>query len=343
MKWRTEDGSTGRLLQYCAAYFVLYVITGVAVKFFQGPADAGYPGFTSLQYLIFSTLSSALVCLSVIVAQGWFKGTVRSEVPMIMVSGLCTAVVIPTTTLMYTLPISVMVAMVIMRGSVIVISRAVDWILNLQGISHKEVYWQENVAVVVAIVAVGLHLVMAESTDFDFIHNTAAVGILGSYIVAYAIRIYLMNRFKFTRSSTSTSNNLSYFAVEQFTASGVMFGLVGLAMLFPALLPELKETVANPPKDWPWAAVSGIAFGASAFFSVFLFMFKGRSSTFAGLTNRLASLVAGTVATVISATFFYGKYPKTLDWISLALILVAVQFLASAEARRKKELSRAAG
>lgn len=115
MKWRTEDGSTGRLLQYCAAYFFLYVITGVAVKYFQGPVDAGYPGFTSIQYLIFSTLSSAIVCLGVIVVLGWFRGTVKSEIPLIMISGVCTAVVIPTTTLMYTLPISVMVAMVIMR------------------------------------------------------------------------------------------------------------------------------------------------------------------------------------------------------------------------------------
>ncbi|NUM88596.1 MAG: hypothetical protein HUU37_05265 [Bdellovibrionales bacterium] len=331
MKWRTEDGSTGRLLQYCAAYFLLYVVTGVSVKYFQGPANAGYPGFTSLQYLIFSTLSSALVCLGVIVAGGWFRGTVKSEVPMIMLSGACTAVVIPTTTLMYTLPISVMVAMVIMRGSVIVISRAVDWVLHLQGISGKKVVWQENVAAAVATVAVGLHLLLAKSSDFDFIHDAAATAILGSYMLAYAIRIYLMNRFKFTRSPASSSNNLSYFAVEQFTASGLMFGAVGAALAFPEFLPVLRETVETPPDGWRWAAVSGISFGASAFFSVFLFMFKGRSSTFAGLTNRLASLIAGTIATVISAAFFYGDYPKPLDWLSLALILVAVCFLADAE------------
>jgi len=52
------------------------------------------------------------------------------------------------------------------------------------------------------------------------------------------------------------------------------------------------------------------AFGAAAFFSVFLFMFKGRTATFAGLVNRLTSLVAGTTSTVIFYFAFQGRFPK---------------------------------
>ena len=80
--------------------------------------------------------------------------------------------------------------------------------------------------------------------------------------------------------------------------------------------------------------LAGTAYGLVAFFSVFIFMYKGRTATFAGLVNRLTSLVAGTAATLIFAVVFGGKLPKPADLVSLGFILVAVAFLARAERRR---------
>src|SRR4029078_3824689 len=111
--------------------------------------------------------------LSIILAAGWIRlrsnrmrrvgpFTVPSEIAYIIPSGLCTAALIPTTTLMYSLPMSVMVAMVIMRGSVIVISRAVDAIQIRKGILHKRVYREEDLAVVFALLAVAVHLVWGD-------------------------------------------------------------------------------------------------------------------------------------------------------------------------------------
>ena len=70
-----------------------------------------------------------------------------------------------------------------------------------------------------------------------------------------------------------------------------------------------------------------MAFGVVAFFSVFIFMFKGRTATFAGLINRLTSLVAGTVSTIIFWAFFAGRFPKPQDWVSLFFIFCAVFFM----------------
>lgn len=67
-------------------------------------------------------------------------------------------------------------------------------------------------------------------------------------------------------------------------------------------------------------------------------MFKGRTATFAGLVNRLTSLIAGTAATLLFAVIWGGKFPKTEDWITLGFILVAVAFLTKAEKKRTKEL-----
>ena len=86
-------------------------------------------------------------------------------------------------------------------------------------------------------------------------------------------------------------------------------------------------------------AVARTAYGMVAFFSVFIFMFKGRTATFAGLVNRLTSLVAGTTATLVSFFLFSGKFPLIQDWISLVFIFTAVGFLAIAEKRRSVELA----
>jgi hypothetical protein len=347
---KSEEGSTSQLLRLCAGYFIFYVITGVSVKYFLGP-DVG---MTDMEYLIYSTAGGNAICMAVVLWKRWYKLqsnnriqvgplSIPSELFYIIPSGVCTAVVIPTTTLMYTLPISVMVAMVIMRGAVIVISRAVDEVQIRQGILKKKLYREENIAVVFALSAVASKLFLDSGpAGFDFLGNPAAVAILGSYIVAYSLRIYIMNYFKNTRPKGVKYDNNGFFAVEQIAAT-ITLGLAVLIFYYsgssaPQVL-QMNGAISDPKPLWGWAVLSGVAYGIVAFFSVFIFMFKGRSATFAGLVNRLTSLVAGTASTLIIALFFAGKLPKYQDWVSLALILVAVAFLSIAERKRAAELS----
>lgn len=355
--WKTSEGSTGRLLQLCLGYFVFYVITGVTVKYFTGSVANGFVGMKDLEFLVYSTTGGTGVCLLVVLALGWYRleanritqlGPLRfpSEFFYIVPSGVCTAVVIPTTTLMYMLPISVMVAMVIMRGGVIVISRLVDAIQIRQGILKKRVYWEENVAVVFALLAMSVNLFWDKTQGgFDFLGSTAAMGILGSYLLAYLLRIYLMNYFKNTRAKGVKLDNRGFFGVEQIAAFVTMLAVGLLVFHAPALfglrtreLDIYRGSILLPRSEWPWAVLAGSAFGIVAFFSVFLFLFKGRTATFAGLVNRLTSLVAGTTATLIFHFQFGGKPPKPQDWGSLGFILVAVYFLTRAEKKRSVEL-----
>jgi hypothetical protein len=264
-----------------------------------------------------------------------------AEYLYIIPSGVCTAVVIPTTTLMYMLLKSVMVAMVIMRASVIVISRAVDEAQIRQGILRKKVYWEENAGVVFAVCAAGTQIFLAKSEDFDFIGNAAAMGVLSSYILAYCLRIYIMNYYKNTRPKGAPLDNKWFFSIEQIAASVTMalaaaLLLAGGSGLEPIRL--FRAAVAAPHAEWFPAALAGGVYGMVAFFSVFIFMFKGRTATFAGLVNRLTSLVAGTAATLISHFVYGGRFPSRADWASLALILVAVGFLTLAERKRAAEL-----
>ncbi|HAX47958.1 MAG TPA: hypothetical protein DCX92_03145 [Bacteroidetes bacterium] len=154
-----------------------------------------------------------------------------------------------------------------------------------------------------------------------------------------------MNYYKNTRGKGVKQDNKAFFAIEQIAATLSM--LIGGIILFNATdlfgwdltqIVQFREAFTAPDSLWGWAMISGLAFGLLAFFSVFIFMFKGRTATFAGLVNRLTSLIAGTAATLLFAIVFGGKYPVTEDWITLGFILIAVAFLTKAEKKRAAEL-----
>jgi hypothetical protein len=358
--FHSTEGSTKHLLQLCVGYFSFYVITGISAKYFTPSGAETSLNMDQMSYMVYNTLGGMLTALGIVFMARWYKLKSNSmmrvgglslpqEVSYIIPSGFMTAIIIPTTTLMYTFEgMSVMVAMVIMRASVIVISRAVDAVQIAQGILRKKVYREENLAVVFALLAASVNLLYVQSGDFDFLGNAAAVAILSSYIVAYSVRIYIMNYFKNTRAKGVPLDNQGFFGVEQICA----FVFAGLMAVFffnaelwfgwNVLQIELfRSSIVEPHSLWGWATVSGTAFGAVAFFSVFLFMFKGRTATFAGLVNRLTSLTAGTVATLISAFLLGTRFPKFNDWLSLLFILIAVGFLTIAERKRSAELAAA--
>lgn len=456
---KTHEGTTERLIQLSGAYFFLYVLTGYLAKYFDKVL-----GVSDVQYTFYNTIGGMLICNAVVLIWGWYKfkssETIKflgfnmpKEFLYIIPSGICTAIVIPTTTLMYTLPISVMVAMIIMRASIIIISRLIDEVQIRQGILKKKVYWEENLAVVIALLAVSLQLLnfkgaflSADQTgtyanflsdlfkfdkkDFDFLGNAAAMTILTFYLTAYTIRIYIMNYYKNTRPKGAIYDTNGFFAVEQISST-IAITLAGIIFFFavnkpssfvyvpaekPAInasLPEAEklskaveqaesllsqdankfdsqtlnitqekiksslvllsdkkakkedlekaaseiedavkpvkktfaykfsEAVKKPTDKWFVTILSGLPFGAAAFFSVFLFMFKGRTATFAGLVNRLTSLIAGTAATVLVYLLIKGqKMPKEQDWLGLILMFVAIYFIGRAEKKRACELAK---
>lgn len=348
--FKYSEGSTSGLLRLCAAYFLFYVLTGISVKYFTSPEFGAMNG---TEFLVYSTIGANAICLVVVLLFRWFRIksnktvnvlslNIPSELVYIIPSGIFTAVVIPTTTLMYTLPISVMVAMVIMRSSVIVISRVVDAIQIKQGVLKRKVYREENIAVVFALLAAGINIFWVGEGDFEFVESFAAVVILLSYIVAYSFRIYIMNYYKNTRGPGVKLDNKGFFAIEQITATTVLVAAT-LIVIFSSSLDARQITVfrdsfTGPHPLWKDGILAGLAYGMVAFFSVFIFMYKGRTATFAGLVNRLTSLVAGTAATLIFALRYGGNYPKKQDWISLLFIFIAVGFLSLSERKRRTEL-----
>lgn len=360
---KDSNSSTSRLLQLCGGYFFFYVITGVSVKFFLSTGP-GRPGLDGMEYLLYGTGASALLATGIALILKWYKMdsikrvkflgmNIPSEYMYIIPSGICTAVVIPTTTLMYSFKaISVMVAMVLMRGAVIIISRLVDALQIKQGILKKKVYMEENIAVIVALLAVALNVIKGTNSGQQSAFSSLPVMVIFiSYIMAYAIRIYIMNYYKNTRPACSKKdNNKAFFAVEQFTSTTALFIVTAIVIILytefgvtgDRIAPFAKALVDPNPACQEWwllAVIFGAAYGILAFFSVFIFMFKGRTATFSSLANRLTSLIAGTVSTLVFAIVFGGKYPSIINWISFGLIILAVGFMSKAEKKRARELA----
>lgn len=337
------------LVQLCLGYFFFYVLTGLSVKYFTGRPEQGFLGQNDVEYLLYSTTVASLLCVAVVLQQGWHKRTEwrgwRPFLP-ILFSGACTAFIIPSTTLIYSQPLSVMIAMVLMRAGVLIVSRLVDFILGLQGLNQRPVLWQENAAVLLAIASLSLQAGASLITPggaekhFAFLQSPVVMGLLGFYLLAYFIRIYIMNWFKSVDPAGAKVDNKAFFGIEQLAASGTMLLAAGAIYLTARDAPDptafsgrLVLALREPHASWLPAAGSGAFYGMVAFFSVFLFMLRGRSATFAGLANRLTSLLAGTTATLVGCTLWGTPWPSLLDWASFLLIMLAVLLLTAAEQR----------
>lgn len=334
----------GGLFALCCGYFASYVLFGVFLKWLLDRRE-GFPAMSGMEVLFNTSVGGMGVALAVVLIF-WWPGRLKSTLPTIwggrlpgeykwlIPSGICTGFVIPTTTLMYTYGYSVMVAMVLMRSALMVASRIVDAILIRQGHLDKEVYWQENVAVLAAIGALGIVIFGAGKEDFQFFQSPAAMVTMGIYIIPYSIRIYILSRFKLK------ADHKALFGIEQlFAAFTVITAVTIFLLLFhagwkPQQLVDFTAGFYNPTLI---AIIIGMPFGIGAFFSVFLYLYKGGTATFNITLNRLTSLIGGTTATLIFHYAFGGKAIKAQNWAALGVIFIAIGFLTWAGKRRSAE------
>ncbi|MEK7691289.1 MAG: hypothetical protein AAB425_09730, partial [Bdellovibrionota bacterium] len=204
------------ILRLAIGYFGSYVLYGVAIKWVTSTAQ-----MNDIEFLAYSTLSSVLGCLLIALALGWHKnqGPTRLELRVLFLSGFCTAIVVPATTLLLAQPVSVMVAMVLMRSGVIILSRIVDSVLKIFGKEVRPVVWQENLAIVFAMAALALKPIVSalnpngNPDHFDFVRDPVVMSVLTLYLAAYFVRLLIMNYYKATASDRKL-NNKGYFVFE---------------------------------------------------------------------------------------------------------------------------------
>ncbi|MBI4211705.1 MAG: hypothetical protein HY540_03625 [Deltaproteobacteria bacterium] len=335
-RWKALLGTLG-IAGLCFGYFAAYVpysmMTKMATKgLFAGMDGVGFTGFQIQPIVVFASVVSTLTFITL---AGWWKYTSKVRVLGLtlprpkwytLVSGICLSGQIITTTLAYTFSgISIVFAMLLMRGGVLMMAPMVDLVALKR---KRKIYWPSWVAAGLSFSALFLSLLENGSTAITFI---AAIDI-GIYLFVYFFRLLFMSN----RAKSECPDELRrYFAEEQFTANIILFtALVIVGLIGRGMAPD-----SIPGEIWygfsvlPWSGFFGTLFLIGFFswgtglFGSLIFLDK-RENTFTVPANRASSVLSGVIATYLLAEY-YGQRPSNMyEMIGVGLIMFAIFFLA---------------
>ncbi len=244
-------------------------------------------------------------------------------------SGLCTAVVIATTTLAYTLDASIVFMMLLMRGGLLVMAPLVD------ALSGRKVRWFSWIAFLLSLsallVAFGkdLRWVDGKPTFPDLTLTAAALANVGAYLAAYFVRLRFMSRLA---KSDDPRASTRYFVEEQMIATPALFlALVGVALADgnQAWMQEVRTGftgMADQPA-LPWIIRIGICSQGTGICGSLIFLDR-RENTFCVPVNRSSSVIAGVLATLLLWWTLGAKQPSGFEMAGAGLIIGAIGVLA---------------
>ena len=325
---------------FAFGYFACYVPYSFMTKVMSNgllPVLDGQ-GIAGFSILPVTALATTVAMVIVISSLGWWKYATHSKIFGIKVphptkwtflSGLCTALIIGTTTLAYTFEgLSIVLAMVLMRGGVLLIGPIVDKITN------RKVRWFSYAGMILALFALLTNLFDTSSYRMPIM----AMLVIGTYIASYFIRFQFMSNLA---KSEDNEANKRYFVEEQMTATPMF--VVFLILLAVFNTGEITESVRmgftiHWGQPYLWALILiGIFSQGTGVFGTLVFLDKNEN-TYCIPVNRSSSIVAGLIATYLLALFPSMNPPAISELIGAAFIIGAILFLTipPAVAKRRK-------
>lgn len=300
-------------------YFAAYVPYAALTKSMSsGPGAA-----TGLELLPPSLLAGVVCVLGFLLVTGWWRkaGSVvaggRWPVPTLptLLSGLCSAGIIATTTLAYTFDgISIVFVMLLMRGGLLVLAPVIDVL------GHRRPRWYSYLALALALAALIVAVVLDGRTEITVLCTVNVLAYLGLYMV----RLTLMGRLA---KAHDPATNLRYFVEEQLVSAPAL--LLALAL---AALAGVGEIRAGFTSFWDRPdAVRGLAIGvASQLTGLFggLILLDQRDHSFCIPVNRASSVLAGVAATGVLAATGASAHLPTTELVGAGLVVVAILVLA---------------
>lgn len=346
----TAKLATFGIAALCFGYFAAYVPYSMMAKMltkglFPSMNGVGLSGF-EIQPVV--CIGSVFATFVYITFAGWWKFATHSKFFGIslprpqwftFVSGICLSGQIVTTTLAYTFSgVSIVFAMLLMRGGVLFMGPIVDLVARKR---KRKIYWPSWVASLLSLGALLISFFGNTSTEMTIV----AACDIGIYLFVYFFRLLFMsNRAK----SDDSAEKKRYFVEEQLVANVSMVLILFIIALFGiGMAPE-----SIPAKLWAGFTVfPGSVYALHAFivglfsygtglFGTLIFLDK-RENTFTVPANRSSSILAGVVATYLLAFFYAQKTPPRDELIGVALILGAIVFLAYRSIVDKKSRDRA--
>lgn len=322
----TAPVSATSIWWFAFGYFACYVPYSALTKALTSGLLPGHEAITGFQLLPPSVIASLVGMFAFLTAMGWWSAATHREVfgvsvptpqKLTLISGLCTATIIGTTTLAYTFQgASIVFMMLLMRGGVLVLAPVVDFV------SGRKVRWFSWVALGLSLAA----LLVAFAEKGGYAMTTVAIIDVTAYLGAYFVRLKLMSG---KAKSEDPQANKRYFVEEQMVATpAVLLMLAAVALLGggDGIPGELREGFTT---FWGSSGVVGFALAVGLFSQgtgIFggLILLDKRENSFCVPVNRSSSILAGLIASA-SLWLFLGKAPPSAgQLLGAGLILAAI-------------------
>lgn len=318
-------------------YFLAYAPYSALTKALSsGLAPGAGAGVSGLALLPVSTFASLFGMAAFLLGTGWWQAAAsrrlgRFYVPMptryTTLSGICTAVILLTTTLAYTFEgVSIVFVMLLMRGGVLIMAPLID------RISGRAVRWFSWVALLLSMAA--LLVAFTERAGYAI---TFACGLdVGFYLLAYFIRLQFMSRLA---KSSDVKGNRRFFVEEQLVATPAALALLlGFAALGPedvsaALMQGFRGLDLGAALGW--GVVIGLLSQGTGIFGG-LILLDGRENTFCVPVNRASSILAGVAAAYLLVGWLGKAPPGATELVGAALVVAAVLVLSLGPKLRKR-------
>ncbi len=325
---------------FAFGYFACYVPYSFMTKLISKgllPALQGVrlAGFSILPVTGLATLIAMIVVIS---ALGWWKYATHSRVGKFNIprptrwtflSGVCTSLIIGTTTLAYTFDgLSIIFAMVLMRGGVLIIAPIVD------AITKRYVRWFSWAGMVLALCALLVSLTDTTGYNVPFLAGL----VIATYLISYFIRFQFMSRLA---KSEQKEANRRYFVEEQMTATPMLvIILIVISLIKGGAIPEAVRYgfTAHWNTPYLWALIFiGVFSQGTGIFGTLVFLDKNEN-TYCIPVNRSSSIIAGVISSLLITLFPSIDMPATSQFISAGFIVIAILFLSipPAIAKRRK-------
>lgn len=339
---------------FAFGYFAFYVPYSASAKALSRglfpEQELPLAGFSILPV---SVMASAVGMVIFITVMGWWKYANHSEVKgrsiphptrYTFASGLCTAMIIGTTTIAYTFNgVSIVFVMLLMRGGVLIIAPIVD------RVSGRRTRWFSWMGLVLSLAA----LIVAFSeppppgTERSLALPLLCVVDIAIYLASYFIRFRFMSRLA---KSSDPDVNKRYFVEEQMVAAPALVVILGIVALVGGLAGVSTGIVGDVQWGFTelWASPMvlhvlgvGLLSQGTGICGSLIFL-DSRENTFCVPVNRSSSIVAGVVASF--ALYFFGglSMPSTYKLAGAGFIIGAILFLSIPPIIEKNRAKRAA-
>jgi protein-tyrosine-phosphatase len=309
-------------------YFALYLPYCALVKALaEGtvPGVAGrVPGFVLLPA---AALGTAVTMPVIITLLGWWKYAGRRRVlglnipwpgRWLALSGLGSALIIACTTLAFTFTgISILLALLMMRGGVLILAPVVDTV------QRRRVRWFSWVALGLTLLALGV--TFADVGSYDL--TAVAVLNIAFYLAGYTLRLPCITRLA---KSPGKDAARRYFVEELLAA-------LPLLVLLPALLAlvgpgevgsELRRGFTTFLLDGAAvpALLVGVLYACLYVFGTLIYL-DCRENTFCVPLNRCSSVLSGVAAAYVLHLCFGQEAPGVYQLLGTGIVVTAILFL----------------